>query len=63
MTKITIADNNRLSFDGDRLATKEEYMLGDRCVGSIFEALEPGEAIELQEGVFRLDEDLDPIEE
>ena len=31
----------------------------DRCVGSIFESLHPGEFIELAEGVFLLDEDLD----
>jgi hypothetical protein len=42
------------------LATKEEYGLADRAVGSIFEALAPNEAIELAEGVFVLDEDLDP---
>lgn len=51
-----------LNFDsnGD-LATKAEYELVDRCVGSIFEALEPGEKVELAEGIFELDEDLDLI--
>jgi hypothetical protein len=41
------------------IATKEDYELSDRCVGSIFESLHPGEFIELAEGVFLLDEDLD----
>lgn len=61
-TKI-YSDNGLLSFDGDeeKLATAEEYEMGDRCVGSIFEALESGEVIELEEGFFTLDEDLDLI--
>lgn len=42
------------------LATKDEYMEGDRSVGSIFEALNPEEVIELSEGILTLDEDLDP---
>lgn len=48
-----------LGWDGDRLASKEEYMNASRDVGSIFEALEPGEEIQLQEGFFKLDENLD----
>lgn len=50
-----------LSFNGQELASVNEYQLGDRCVGSIFEALEPGERVELEEGVFELDEDLDLV--
>lgn len=45
-----------LGWEGDRLATKEEFDLADRCVGSIFEALEVGEKIRLAEGVFELGE-------
>ena len=52
-----------LSFDvdGSVLATKEQYLLADRCVGSVFESLNEGEKIQLQEGVFELDEDLDLV--
>ena len=60
-TQIKIADGNRLSFEGDRLATVEEYEMGDRCIGSVFEALQPGEQVELQEGVFTLDDELDLV--
>lgn len=60
MTKIYIRDGV-LSFEGDRLATLEEYELADRCIGSIFEALKPGEKIELADGLFQIDEDLDVI--
>ena len=42
-----------------RLISKEEYEGLDRCVGSIFEVLEPGEQVCLKEGIFYLDEDLD----
>lgn len=60
-TKILIQDG-LLQFDGEgELATVDEYMLADRCVGSIFQALEPNETVELKEGCFQLDEDLDPI--
>lgn len=45
----------------DRLATIEEYMTADRCVGSVFEALSPWSYVVLAEGEFQLDEDLDPI--
>jgi hypothetical protein len=51
-----------LGLDGKRLATIFEYMLADRCVGSIFEGLHPGQKIILAEGEFELDEDLDPIQ-
>jgi hypothetical protein len=47
--------------EGIRLATKEELLDIDRCPGSIWEALEPGEDIELAEGIFKLDEELDLI--
>ncbi|MEW6495315.1 MAG: hypothetical protein AB1589_22785 [Cyanobacteriota bacterium] len=52
-------DNDVLSFNGNNLATKEQYELADRCVGSIFEALEPGETVKLVDGDFILDDDLD----
>lgn len=52
----------RLGWDGDRLASRNEFLLASRDVGSIFEALEPGEEIELEEGVFVLNDDLDPVE-
>ncbi|HEY9824887.1 MAG TPA: hypothetical protein V6D19_05525 [Stenomitos sp.] len=48
-----------LNFDDGELASKEQYRLADRSVGSIFESLNPGEEIELVEGNFVLDEDLD----
>lgn len=62
MSKITSihCDDGLLCWDANKpLATKEQYELGDRCVGSIFEALKPEERIELKEGIFYLDEDLD----
>lgn len=63
------SDNGCLTFgsSGDYgdlpLATKEEYELGDRCVGSIFEALEPGEHIKLADGYFVLDDELDLVQD
>ena len=54
-----------LSFDGSDgsvLATKEQYQLADRCVGSVFESLNEGEKVQLQEGEFELDEDLDLVQ-
>lgn len=45
-----------------QLATKKDFDLADRCVGSIFEALIPGEIVWIKEGIFRLDEDLDLVE-
>lgn len=54
------SDNRFLNFSRTaRLATKQEFLESDRCSGSVFEALEPGESIQLAEGVFTLDEDLD----
>lgn len=50
-----------LNFDGGELASKEQYELADRSVGSIFESLNPGEEVELVEGNFVLDEDLELI--
>lgn len=47
----------------NRLATREEYQLADRCIGSIFEALQPGENIQLADGYFILDDDLDLIQD
>ena len=53
-------DGETLCFhEGDRLATISEFNSYDRSVGSIFEALQPGEVVELAEGQFRLDDDLD----
>jgi hypothetical protein len=60
-TKI-FSDVGLLAFNGKYLATRYEYELADRCVGSIFEVLNPQEKIEIQEGVFTLDEDLELIE-
>jgi hypothetical protein len=55
------SNNGLLCWDSEYpLATKEEYGLTDRAVGSIFEALSPNDAIELAEGIFVLDDDLDP---
>lgn len=55
-------DDGVLSFTGSQIASVDEYMEADRCVGSVFEALNPGEQIELIEGIFILDKDLDPQE-
>lgn len=55
-------EGNQLAWDGDRLATREEYELADRTVGSIFESLHPGENIQLDDGYFILDDDLDLIQ-
>lgn len=60
-TTTIYIDNNLLSFDGNELANKENYEQADRCVGSIFESLEPGEVIELRDGKFKLDDELDLI--
>lgn len=48
-----------LAWEGDRLATRKEYELADRAVGSIFESFHPGEGIELEDGCFMLSDDLD----
>lgn len=57
-TRIYSSDSG-LSFIGDRLATRKEYELADRCEGSIFESLNPSENIQLEDGYFILDEELD----
>ena len=56
-------DPNSVSPDAQdsRLATAEEFNQGDRCVGSIFEALDPGELIELIDGQFILGHDLELV--
>ncbi len=62
MTQIFL-ESNGLVFNSASLilATVKEYNLADRCIGSIFESLEPGEIIELVEGKFLLDESLDLV--
>jgi hypothetical protein len=60
-TKIFIKDGV-LNFNAGSLASATDYETADRCAGSIFEALEEGEIITLQEGLFELDEDLDLVE-
>lgn len=56
-------ENDTLTFwQGDRLATIHEFEMGERSPTTFFEALNPGEIIELKEGVFELDEDLGLIE-
>jgi hypothetical protein len=62
ITKI-FSDVGLLAFNGKYLATRDEYELADRCIGSIFEVLNPEEKIEIREGVFTIDEDLDLIED
>lgn len=60
MMKTNIFYNSGLlAWNGDRLATREEYELADRAVGSIFESLHPGEEIQLENGCFMLSDDLD----
>lgn len=43
------------------LATIDQYMFADQCSGSVFEALAIGEYVELEEGIFQLNENLEPI--
>ena len=56
-----------LSFGGEVLATVKDFEQADRCAGSVFEALEPEEIIELSigcggvSGFYELDYDLDLI--
>lgn len=45
------------------LATVEDYKAADKTPGSIFEALEPGENVRLQDGYFVLDDDLDLVQD
>lgn len=59
MTTTIYNVNGTLAFNGDQVASVKEYMEADRCVGSIFEVLEAGEEVILQEGTFIIDEDLD----
>ncbi|QLE46421.1 hypothetical protein FD723_40125 (plasmid) [Nostoc sp. C052] len=57
------SDNTTLSFSGEKLATREEYELADRCVGSVFATLQPGENVKLEDGCFILDDDLDLVQD
>lgn len=50
-----------LNFVEGQLASVRDFNLADRCTGSIFESLNPGETVDLREGSFLLDEDLDLI--
>jgi hypothetical protein len=59
-TKIFI-DDNTLNFNAGNLASVADYETADRCIASIFEALEEGEEIELKEGLFKIDDALDII--
>lgn len=54
------ADSETCTFSavGNQLANLDQYGQADRCFGSIFEALEAGEVIELAEGFFELNGDL-----
>lgn len=61
MTQVFF-NNGLLSFDGSTLATVLQFNLGDRCVGSIFEALEQGEQVELKDGFYTLDAELDLVQ-
>ena len=60
VTKIYNNDGT-LTFEGEgkSLATLQDYCLADRCEGSIFEALQEGEVIELADGLFVCDSELD----
>ncbi len=58
-----LSDNGFLNFSTGALASREEYGTADRCVGSIFEALRPGESIQLKEGYFVLNDDLDLVQD
>lgn len=63
MTTTKIYSNNGfLNFSLGQIASLEEYLLADRCQGSIFESLKPSEVIELKEGKFELDGELDPYQ-
>ncbi len=58
--RIWITESCQLGFEGHRLATKRDYELADRCVGSIFdEALQPGDIVGLAGAEYELDDDLD----
>jgi hypothetical protein len=45
------------------LASSEDYTSADRSVGSIFEALNPGDNIKLADGYFVLDDSLDLVQD
>lgn len=63
-TVIYVSDANTLTFDEtDVVASKEQYQNADRCVASIFDALEPDEPIRLSDGYFVLDDNLDLIQD
>jgi hypothetical protein len=55
------SNDGTLSLSGEALASVAEYTMGDRSIGSIFEAILPGEVVELEESLFELDDDLDLI--
>lgn len=56
--------NGTLTFEPqDKLASKSEYQLADRCIGSIFEALKPGENIQLEDDYYVLDQELDLVQD
>lgn len=62
LTEVYISETGALGWDAaGRRASLSDFSGSSRDVGSIFEALKPGEGILLQEGVFVLDGDLDPI--
>ncbi len=48
-----------LNFVEGNLASAEDYKKADRCQGSVFEALKPGYLVELQDGIFVLNKDMD----
>lgn len=64
MTTTIYNDHGTLVFSPScdaPLASRQDYESADRCVGSVFESLTLEEKIELSEGVFALDEDLDLV--
>jgi hypothetical protein len=57
-------DSNVLVFNpfGEEvLASRKNYETADRCVGSVFESLTPGERVRLADGEYILDQDLDLV--
>lgn len=67
--KVTQIYNNNgiLAFEGESLATLQDYRLADRCEGSIFEAIHPGEVVALLdetlgERLLEIDADLELID-
>lgn len=61
-TQIFVCDGV-LSWDGEQLASRDDYEAADRCIGSIFESLHPGENIQLSDGYYILDDDLDLVQD